>query len=99
MDSVRLLKRESNKLFNLGMHLNNDKTMLSTIYATFSRLGNKAVIQKPHFNNIQLIGLVNIVTRVLENGGTILVINTEDSRAPQYQELFEGLNIICWEDP
>lgn len=99
MDFSSQFKQNSLKLFNLGLHLNNDKVTLSGVQPTFSRRGNSATIQNPYLNLEQLTGFINLVVKVLENGGTILLINTEGSLSNRYQYLFEGLNVVCWEEP
>lgn len=86
------------KLFNLGLHLNNKKNVFFTQDERYIRFGNPAIIRNPKELLMQMQGLTKMVTRFLENNEKFIIINT-DPMYTGYAELFEGINIRCYEEP
>ena len=86
------------KLFNLGLHLNNQNSIFFTQDEKYIRFGNKALIRNPRELLIQMQGLAKMVTHFLENNQKLIIINTNPMYTG-YSELFEGINIRCYEEP
>ncbi len=86
------------KLFNLGLHLNNKKSVFFTQDERYIRFGNPAIIRNPKELLMQMQGLTKIIARFLQNNEKIIIINT-DPMYTGYAEFFEGINIRCYEEP
>ncbi len=85
-------------LFNYGLHLNNKKQARFPSDKNYIRFGNPALIRDPKELLLQLQSLTKILNRFIQNNQRIIMINT-DPMYTGYAELFEGVNITCYEEP
>ena len=102
MINPRFNAKYMRKLFNLGLHLNNEQNMLVSHQKKYGRmksLGTRdsAMISNPIWMTYQFIQFLQIFRRLLENNEKIIVINTEPVYGG-YIEFFEGSNINYYEE-
>lgn len=88
------------KFFNLGLHMTDKKQNLPSPKKEYKR-GRWALHHPVHvFNQLDL--LTRLLTKILQAGGQLAIINNGPrlgkEMSGKYQTLFEGVNVICFED-
>lgn len=90
------------KLFNLGLHLNGKKKTTEKKNGHHVRHKLKWKISNPTHTAIELVLVGKMIGNLLKSGGSIAIINNgpefRKGLAGVYASVFEGLNIICFEE-
>src|ERR1700710_4865 len=97
--SFFVYNKKWNTLFNLGLHMDNNYNFITQSHPTFSRFGNKALIQNPVKFLIQLTKFIRIICNILENGGAIAVFNNEGASTDYFSLIFEEAGVKYYSEP
>lgn len=95
-----LSKNYVKNVFNLGLHLNNiESNIIKENIVNYLHKGYNLVIPNSKHFFVQIMYLIRSISYILQNKGKLMLINTGHLYSGRYKSWFEGLDIVCWEDP